>query len=99
MTGINFHIPYFTIYQGIHRPNHRLNHCLNHIGNYRINSIFNGIANDNSKSIDEKIEIASNYDFSQFSQLEEFARAKSQSVVTELNNFKNDMDTQEKQRI
>lgn len=54
----------------------------------RINSIFNGIATDNSLSLDEKIEKVSNYDCTQFAQLESFARTKSQSVVSELNNFK-----------
>jgi len=57
-------------------------------GQNRINSIFNDIAKDGILSIDEKIRTIDGFDFSQFAQLESFARAKAQSVISELNDFK-----------
>jgi hypothetical protein len=60
-------------------------------GQNRINSIFNDIANRSSLDVDSKIELISNYEYHEFSQLEGFARAKGQMVISELNNFKDEM--------
>jgi len=60
-------------------------------GQNRINSIFNDIANRSNLDVDSKIDLISNYEYDKFSQLEGFARAKGQMVISELNAYKNSL--------
>lgn len=68
-------------------------------GQNRINSIFNDIAKDTILTIDEKIRTIDGFDFMQFAQLENFARAKSQSVIYELNLFKDELSKKQNAAI